>query len=535
MPLYNNVITNMNREDTPDEDKLGYEFWNAVEELPIIKQIKDYNETTARQSEYLAERARSGQSGLLSQGLQAVSDTLGTVVGLPFQALETGIQATSDRTNIDARTLGAVKDIIGYSKAVKVPKSGKFYKGVQTAKKNIPRADILNPGQITVKPKQVVDEVFSLSRTKKPQIPMVTTGHKDLVLSAEQLGLQGVPGFTGQPYALESKRKRDQSPKEYSNEFFNQKFDEMGLTDDVKFSLKHMLDSKHMTEYVRRTRKMGIGNPDYSLDDYKKTRQVLVTEFLDGLEAFDIEPSEIEAHHIASLRQVAQLFEGLERHEFPDMIKLIYKHGIFTGNDPDNLVAIPKIGHITDKKYPNIAAVHSYLNKELGLYNENIAGDWGVLVRDLTVEEREDFVKRFAAVVRGSQPVYEQAIRDALDAYALRQPGVEGDNPFDDMTYGEQAAYDAGRDISEADAEIAKEKIAEYFKLQLTEPNYEALLDSIFGGDSAGEAMRRRGIKPGQPIQGQLLDLGRKPPRKTTKKDNEYPSGPGAYWDIESE
>ncbi len=127
----------MNREDTPDEDKLGYEFWNAVEELPIIKQIKDYNETTARQSEYLAERARSGQSGLLSQGLQAVSDTLGTVVGLPFQALETGIQAVSDRTNIDARTLGAVKDIIGYSKAVKVPKSGKFYKGVQTTKGNI--------------------------------------------------------------------------------------------------------------------------------------------------------------------------------------------------------------------------------------------------------------------------------------------------------------------------------------------------------------------------------------------------------------
>ena len=87
MPLYNNVITNMNREDTPDEDKLGYEFWNAVEELPIIKQIKEYNETTARQSEYLAERARSGQSGLLSQGLQAVSDTLGTVVGLPFPPL----------------------------------------------------------------------------------------------------------------------------------------------------------------------------------------------------------------------------------------------------------------------------------------------------------------------------------------------------------------------------------------------------------------------------------------------------------------
>ena len=41
MALYNNVIRSMDREDPPDEGKLGYEFWNAVEELPIIKQIKD--------------------------------------------------------------------------------------------------------------------------------------------------------------------------------------------------------------------------------------------------------------------------------------------------------------------------------------------------------------------------------------------------------------------------------------------------------------------------------------------------------------
>ena len=175
----------MNREeDTPDEDKLGYEFWNAVEELPIIKQIKEYNETTARQSEYLAERDRSGQSGLLLQGLQAVSDTLGTVVGLPFQALETGIQEVSDRTNIDARTLGAVKDIIGYGRSIKASKSGSFYKGVQTAKKNIPRADILNPGQITVKPitpnqgAETINKVWGLKRTKpaKGIIPKYSSG-----------------------------------------------------------------------------------------------------------------------------------------------------------------------------------------------------------------------------------------------------------------------------------------------------------------------------------------------------------------------
>lgn len=170
MALYNNVIRSMDREDPPDEGKLGYEFWNAVEELPIIKQIKDWNEDAAQKSEYWNERARSGKQGLLIQGLQAVEDTLGTVVGLPFKALEAGIQEVSDRTNIDARTFGAIKDIYSYGKSVKASKSGSFYKGVQVAKKNIPRADILNPGQITVKPittkqaEQAIDKVQGLSR-----------------------------------------------------------------------------------------------------------------------------------------------------------------------------------------------------------------------------------------------------------------------------------------------------------------------------------------------------------------------------------
>ena len=177
MPLYNNVIRSIDRKDPPDEGKLGYEFWNAVEELPIIKQIKDWNEDAAQKSEYLNERARSGKEGLLVQGLQAVEDTLGTVVGLPFKALEAAIQETSDRTNIDPRTFGAIKDIYSYGKSVKASKSGSFYKNVQVAKKNIPRADILNPGQITVKPitpkqaEQAIDKVQGLSRFRTvPQI-----------------------------------------------------------------------------------------------------------------------------------------------------------------------------------------------------------------------------------------------------------------------------------------------------------------------------------------------------------------------------
>jgi len=124
-------------------------------------------------------------------------------------------------------------------------------------------------------------------------------------------------------------------------------------------------------------------------------------------------------------------------------------------------------------------------------------------------------------LLKKSYPIAQQAIRDALDQRVLK------DSP--------RALLDATSDINKSQLKQIKTQINEYIKLQLTSPNYEALLDSVFGNESAGETMRRRGINPGQPAQGQLLDLGRKPPRKTTKKNNIYPSGSGAYWDIESE
>ena len=203
----------MNRKDPPDEGKIGYEFWESVGELPVIKQIKDWNEASAQKSEYLNERARSGKEGLLVQGMQAVQDTLGTVVGLPFQALEAGIQEASDRTNIDARTFGAIKDIISYSKSVKASKSGSFYKGVQVAKKNIPRADILNPGQITVKPitpeqgSGTINKVWGFSRFKHSKLPSpIQTAQRRLDI------IQGEGGTLGQNLQMK------QEPKVSTNE-----------------------------------------------------------------------------------------------------------------------------------------------------------------------------------------------------------------------------------------------------------------------------------------------------------------------------
>tara|TARA_R100001594_G_scaffold1375_1_gene5986 strand:- start:16 stop:1431 length:1416 start_codon:yes stop_codon:yes gene_type:complete len=317
------------------------------------------------------------------------------------------------------------------------------------------------------------------------------------------------------------RKRKGESEEQFSNRYFEDKFNKIGLTEDAKFSLRNMLDAKTMSSDQRRIIKTGISNPNYSMKSYKETRKILVDEFLDGLEFLGIDENKIEAHHISGLRQTAQLFEGLDRSEFPEMLKLVYDAGLFTGNDPKNLMAIQKEAHTGDERYPNINAVHTYLTEELGLYGEEITGDFGVNIRDLSPQERLPYIQKLADTVKKSIPIAQQAIRDALDQRAYeREP---------------KALLDAANDITKAELEQVKTKIHDYLQFQLTEPNYEALLDSVFGNESAGETMRRRGVKPGQPVQGQLLDLGRKPPRKTTKKDNIYPSGSGAYWDIESE
>ena len=377
-----------------------------------------------------------------------------------------------------------------------------------------------------------IDTIQNLSRFNNKQskgvLESVVTGMvtKDdpVALGVQEFDQGSILGMDGQPYALQStiRRGKDESEDDYANRYFDDLFNQYGLTENAKLNLRRMLDSGSITKHYRKVLKMGISNPDYSLQSFKNTRRALVEEFLFGLEHLGLDPNKIEAHHIASLRQVASLFEGLDRNEFSEMLGLIYDQGIFTGNDPRNLIAIQKKGHYNKKDNPNIYAVHTYLNEKLGLYGEKIVGDFGVEVRDLSPQERIPYIKKFAAVVKGSQPIIDKAIRDVLDLDHLE------DSP--------EAAAIAALDISEYEAELIKEKVDDYLKLQLTEPNYEALMDSIFGGESAGESMRTRGIKPGQPVQSQLFDLGKvKPPRKTNKKNNEYPSGPGAYWDIESE
>ena len=133
MPLYNNVIRNLDKEDRKDEDKWSYEFWENVENLPVIKQIGQYNEWSAKNQQALEERARSGELGGFSKALQISSDVGGSVVGLPFQAIDRSLDAVSDATNIDRRSINSILTIAGLSKAKVIPKNSRLYRSIKTS------------------------------------------------------------------------------------------------------------------------------------------------------------------------------------------------------------------------------------------------------------------------------------------------------------------------------------------------------------------------------------------------------------------
>jgi len=463
-------------------------------------------QTEAREKKLVDDTKRLAQSGLRKLGINITN---------PLAGLDAFGEPEYDEVNRRENWAGPEienisKDVLSQIAIGKVPQKS-------LVPKLPPRSDGGRMINITPqKANQIIDDIV-INRTDKI-IPKYSSG--PIVQTNEGTMYRPIPGTMQSTFESMRKRKGE-SESQFSNRYFDAKFQKIGLNEDAILSLKKMLDAKDVTQRQRRELKTGISNPNYSMKTYKQTRKILVDEFLNGLEFLGLSPKDIEAHHIAGLRQTASLFEGLQRSEFPEMLQLIYDEGLTTGNDPRNLMAIQKKAHYNKKDNPNITAVHTYLTKELGIYGQKIVGDFGVDIRDLSPQERIPYIKKFAAVVKGSYPVAEKAIRAVLDENV--------------MDASPEALVDASLDIDKSQVKIIKAAIDDYITLQLTEPNHQALLDSIFGDESAGETMRRRGIKPRTPIQSQLLDLGKKPPRKTKKKPKDIEPGTGAYWDIESE
>jgi len=368
----------------------------------------------------------------------------------------------------------------------------------------------------------ILDKIFKWKRfsnntiTERERLLKAGEGRNDptVYISPDEVAEMGL----NEPLQSTIRQGAGESKRDYTTRYWNTKFDELGIPEDVRFNLREMLDSDHLTKAQRRNIKSGISNPNYTFKDYKEMRTVLVDDFLDGLEDFGIDPSTIEIHHISSLRHVSQLFEGLERSQWPQMLNEIYNAGLATGNDPDNLMPMQAKAHRSGSS-SNVDSVHQYLDNELGKYNERITGDFGDEIRELSVEERIPFIKRYAEIRQSSLQVANNAIRQVLDETALNREGGM-DALLDNIV------------LSKDQLNYVQSEISKHIELQLTRPNWEALSDSITDDISAAEALKGRGLSPSGPTQDQLFDLGKK---ESNKKNNKGPSGPGAYWDIESE
>ena len=169
-------------------------------------------------------------------------------------------------------------------------------------------------------------------------------------------------------------------------------FDEIGLNDEVKLSIKEMLD-EDKTAYFRRKGKAAIADPAFEWNMYEKTRKTLVEDFLEGIEFLGIDPATIHAHHIAGLRVTSSLFDGLDAAGRKQLMHVLLNEGIAIGNNPANLMALHKVPHIN--------VIHKYLSDHLGKYGDKLLE--ADIMKGLSVEERIPYAKKFAERIRISQ------------------------------------------------------------------------------------------------------------------------------------
>jgi hypothetical protein len=70
--IYNQIKERVQNQHKSNEGKIGNELIQTLSNLPIFKQIGDYNESQQVNKAYLDSRARRGKDGLLVQGMGAM-------------------------------------------------------------------------------------------------------------------------------------------------------------------------------------------------------------------------------------------------------------------------------------------------------------------------------------------------------------------------------------------------------------------------------------------------------------------------------
>ena len=104
----------------------------------------------------------------------------------------------------------------------------------------------------------------------------------------------------------------------------------------------------------------------------------------------------IESHHINPLASAMPLYDGATMTEIDKVVDILMKEGVMSGNNPLNLMAIPRSVHEVGHRY-----IDDFLKKDFG-------GTY-FLKRYKTSEERFEAARKYAKIIKNS----EKAILDA--------------------------------------------------------------------------------------------------------------------------
>ena len=436
MPLYNNVIRKINEADDPkDENKLGYEFWEGVEELPVIKQIGQYNEWSDKNREALqitkeeAKSLRKGEKGRIRQALQYLNDTLGVVedvVSAPFDLVghiyNTGVEALSDSTNVDRRTIDTTIGTMLTLSKVKGSKTTAFKRGanLKSNLKGLKRkaSNIGKPAS-----QQVIDTntILNMHPTEYGRVLAIYRNHEGGISWKQAMERARLPSWENRtvyipPEERIGTQKGDplQSTIDTVPPVVRRTMAwESGLKDGVfDFDIWKSKELRGKTYRSRLTASMiqtahkeGISFEAYRdnivMPAFKKEWQPI-------LKKLDIDPSNLELHHIGAIKASVGLYDGLQygSPEWNSVTEALLERYVKLGDVPDNL--IPVVGSRTDIGTPHYIA-HKYLDDIIGPIGEKFFTPEIRRQMKSSLTERIRIANEYADVVKKSEQIVVQA------------------------------------------------------------------------------------------------------------------------------
>jgi len=387
MSLYKNVIRNVQREEKDDEEKLGYEFWNKVENAPVIKQIGNYFQQNNANIQAMNEYARSKENdNLLSKGLAWTAYGMEQAIGAPFELIDMGLEEISGRTNIDKRSLKLGLDLLIASRGVKGSKTGAYNKGVYTRqginKQYNKLANIFKkPGDqlVDIKSTRVFDDVAGLSIND-----FQIAGLLNPIFTAKELGLdptgttfysidkskyQPPENFSGiTPPTFEQSRQKIN--RAIGNDVYRRHADGVPRFDFVKLQNNKVFTSEYKRligsdistidefglPFAKRKRNVQYESRKSAFIGYRKE---LMDQYLEwygpAMKRLNILPSQIDLDHRLTLIQSLGIYHNVDPKSqlWIDIQNTAVKRGIYPGDAQRNLDLADPESHRVKSNYFN--------------------------------------------------------------------------------------------------------------------------------------------------------------------------------------